>query len=401
MKFLVIVQDLRISGTSEGVVSRSFLSKLRKANPNSIIDVLYLKSYESDDQLNLLPVDSIESYVLSLKVPFITKWLNKLYWRLFHVSLNEEYVYKKYAYYIKKVNYNKYDHIFIRSSGLNFETILAADKLPILKKAILNFHDPYPLFWYAGDNRELLNLELFRLKKMEQIISQSKQCISPAHLLSQDLQFLYGSKKQFHTLPHQYDYPVFNLSDTVQEIEKGKKVTISYHGAIMFGRNIDIVLDAYQELLDSKKEFRENTEFVMRLRGQDNKRLRKKYSKTPNIIVLDTLSFAKSCYEQMTYADICIVLENGPLYSNVLVGKAPFLASLNKPILAISPKKSELRAIVKKDKYIATINDKVEVKNKLAGLIEDRMHSNAPVYPFNDYFGDDNFKKLLQNILDT
>ena len=71
MKFLVIAQDLRISGTSEGIVSRSFLSKLRKIYPNAIIEVVYLKQNESDDQLHLLPVNSIKTHILNLKVnPF-------------------------------------------------------------------------------------------------------------------------------------------------------------------------------------------------------------------------------------------------------------------------------------------------------------------------------------------
>ena len=71
MKFLVLEQDLRISGTSQGIISRSFLSKLRMAYPESSIDVVYLKQYESEDQLHLLPVNSIESHILNLKTPII------------------------------------------------------------------------------------------------------------------------------------------------------------------------------------------------------------------------------------------------------------------------------------------------------------------------------------------
>ena len=88
IKFLVIEQDLRVSGTSQGVISRSFLAKLRMAYPNAIIDVLYLKHHESEDCLDLLPIDSIVTHVLNLKIPFFTKWYNKLYWRLFNISLN-------------------------------------------------------------------------------------------------------------------------------------------------------------------------------------------------------------------------------------------------------------------------------------------------------------------------
>ena len=56
MKFLIITQDLRVSGTSEGIVSRSFLAKLKKVYPESKIDVLYLCTHSSDDNLEILPI---------------------------------------------------------------------------------------------------------------------------------------------------------------------------------------------------------------------------------------------------------------------------------------------------------------------------------------------------------
>ena len=154
MKFLIIEQDLRVSGTSQGVISRSFLAKLRISYPESIIDVVYLKHHSSDDQLHLLPVNNIETYVLDLKIPFWVKFINRFYWRLFYVSLNERYIHRIYASYIKKVNYESYDHIFIRSAGIEHEIILATHNLAILKKAIVNFHDPYPLPWYVGTQKK-------------------------------------------------------------------------------------------------------------------------------------------------------------------------------------------------------------------------------------------------------
>lgn len=399
MKFLVIAQDLRVCGTSEGIVSRSFLSKLRITYPDSIIDVLYLKHLPSNDRLELLPVDSIETHLLNLRVPFFTEWLNKIYWRLYHVSLKERHIHKVYGSYIKKIDYQKYDHIFIRSSGLEYETILGAKNLPILRKAIINFHDPYPVFWYPGTNSIVSNLELFRLKEMKEVVSQAKTCISSASLMSEDLQYLYGSRKFFHTLPHQYRENVFDLSDVGAVLKKEKKITISYHGAIQFGRNIDNLLDAYQELTEGNLSCKENTEFVLRLNGQQNKRLKEKYSKTTNIVILDTLNFSNSANEQIHEADILIILENGPLYSNILVGKAPFLGSIKKPVLAISPNRSELRKIIKDEKFIANSSDKEEIKQKLKNLIIDRMNSKEDVYPFGDYFNDKNFKEMLDKIL--
>ena len=209
MNFLVIAQDLRDSGTSEGIVSRSFLGKLRTTYPDAIIDVVYLKQAPSDDQLELLPVNNIEEHILNLKIPWFTKWINKLYWRLFHMSLKEKHIHNVYASYISKIDYQKYDHIFIRSAGLDHETILGSRGLPILSKAIVNFHDPYPLFWYSGSTSKLSNLELFRLKDMQEVVANAKTCMSSANLMSENLQFLFGSKKRFYTLPHQYDETVF------------------------------------------------------------------------------------------------------------------------------------------------------------------------------------------------
>lgn len=399
MKFLVIVQDLRVSGTSEGIVSRSFIAKLRMAYPNSLIDVVYLKNHPSEDQLYLLPADSIETHILNLRIPFFIKWINKFYWRIFHVSLAAKHVTSVYGSYIAKIEYKTYDHIFIRSSGLAHETILATKDLPILKKAIVYFHDPYPLFWYVGSQTRITKIDMFQMKEMFSIICQAKTCMSSANNMSRDMEYLYGTRKKFYTLSHQYSKSAFDLTDNSQVLQKNKKVTIAYHGAIQFGRNIEILLDAYQELVEINPVYKEDTEFVLRMKGIDLKKLATKYSKTPNIMILETLNFSNSCYEQQHTVDINIILENGPIYCNILVGKAPFLASFGKPVFAISPKRSELREIITDKQYIADCEDKGEIKQKLENLIMSRLHSNDSVTPFGDYFSDENFIKNLNTIL--
>jgi hypothetical protein len=399
MKFLIIEQDLRVWGTSQGIISRSFLAKLRKAYPQSIIDVVYIKQDPSEDRLDLLPIDSIQEHIIDINFPFFIKWINKLYWRLFHISLLKRYIHTLYRALIKKIEYSSYDHIFIRSAGTEHEVILGTKDLPILKKAIVNFHDPYPIFWYPGSIKPLINLELFKFKEMFQVVEQSKTCMSSARLMSEDLQTLYGNRKKFYNLPHQFDESVFDLSKVDAVLKKTKKVMISYHGAIMFGRNIEILLDAYKELLEINSGYQENTEFILRLKGIDMEKLSAKYATILNIIILPTLDFSNSCNEQMHEADINIILENGPLYSNTLVGKAPFLAAIGKPILSISPERSEMRSLIKDHQYIATSTDKEEIKQKLENLIVKRLLSKETVHPFGYYFSDANFKVILDAIL--
>lgn len=399
MKFLVIVQDLRVSGTSEGLVSRSFLSKLRKSYPTSVIDVHYIIPTDTEDRLDLLPVDGVKKHLVATKVPSHIVFLNRIYWRLFHISLKERYIHQQYAKIIKTIDYKQYDHIFIRSAGIDHEIIMATHGLPILKKAIVNFHDPYPLAWYVGTESNVSNLELFRLKRTIEIVAQAKTCSSSSHYMSHDLQNLYASKKKFHTLPHQFDAAVFDLSDTNQIMKKNKKVSISYHGALMFGRNIENFLIAYEELLKEEPNYMQETEVLLRVKGEGIKQLKEKFKTIENIQILDTINFSNSSNEQIHESDIVLILENGPLYCNILVGKAPFLAAYHKPVLCLSPEKSELRNIITDKRCIANMHDVTEIKQKLKVLIENRLVSQEPFAPFGDYFSDENFKELLDGIL--
>ncbi len=399
MRFLVIEQDLRVSGTSQGVISRSFLAKLRKSYPTAVIDVHYITQRDTEDDLHLLPVDSIKKHLVNTKVPKPLIFWNRFYWRLFHVSLKERFVHEQYATIIKAIAYQSYDHIFIRSAGIDHEIIMATHGLPILKKAIVNFHDPYPLAWYVGTSSKVSNLELFRLKRTMEIVASAKTCTSSAHYMSHDLQQLYASKKKFHTLPHQFDATVFDLSDTSQMLKKNKKVTISYHGALMFGRNIENFLKAYQALLEENPNYVAETEVILRVKGEGVPQLKEKFHAVDNIQLLDMVNFSNSSNEQRHESDIVLILENGPLYCNILVGKAPFLAAYYQPVLCLSPEKSELRNIITDKRCIANMHDVTEIKQKLKGLIDNRLVSNEPFIPFGDYFSDENFKKQLDVIL--
>ena len=167
----------------------------------------------------------------------------------------------------------------------------------------------------------------------------------------------------------------------------------------MFGRNIEILLDTYINLIENNAVYKENTEFVLRLKGVDLKKMAQKYSGTPNIQVLGMVSFSNSCFEQSHEADINVILENGPIYSNTLVGKAPFLAATGKPVFVLAPERSEMRTILKDNQYIASYSDAVEIKSKLENLIQNRLNSDEAVCPFEDYFSDENFKIHLDAIL--
>ncbi|MFV8279927.1 hypothetical protein ACNKXS_00205 [Christiangramia marina] len=399
MKFLIIAQDLRVSGTSEGIVSRSFIANLRAAYPNSFIKVVYLKHSKSKDDLDLLPVDEMVVTQMAVKIPSSIKIINKFFWRIFHISLNDVYKYKSYGKHMAKIQYKQFDHIFIRSSGLEFETILGAKDLPILNKAIINFHDPFPLFWYTGSNTKPTGLELFRFQRMWEVIYQSKGCITPAKYLSADMEFLYGGEKHFYTIPHQYEEKIFNLSNNKKIFKKEKKLTLAYHGALQYGRNVEVLLDIYQELVRQSSLIAEKSEFVLRLKSSEYHRIKNKYQSIPNIRVLPGVNFSNSAYEQKYLVDINVLLENGPVYCNILLGKAPFLSAIGKPVFLLSPLRSELRDVISNKSLIGTYGNNGEIKKKLENLIFSSLKGLEFEKPFGDYFELPTFKNHLNEVL--
>jgi hypothetical protein len=399
MKVLIILQDLRVSGTSEGIVSRSFIGKLAQLYPNAQIEVHYFMCYPHAYDKEFLQVARITEHKIQSKPSFGLKVTNAIYRRVFTKSLYQSFVIKQYRKPISNINHDQYDLVFVRSSGLEYETILALRGLPILGKAIINFHDPYPLFFDTSGTNVLTKKYLYDFKSMYEIVQDAYRCMTPSHLLSKDLQLIYGNQKKFYALPHQYAEGVFNLSDRTQVRKKQKPISISYHGGLQFGRNVDILIDAYVDIIKKNAHILEQSELVLRLKSSENKRLQEKYRAFDTIHILDGLDFSNSANEQSKEADIVLLIESALDYSNILLGKAPFVAALAKPILALLPTVCELRSIVKDDRFIATSKDQNEIKTKLEILILNLLNKDEVVSPSADYFSDENFKLMLDKVL--
>ena len=396
MNFLIITQDLRVSGTSQGIIERSFLSKLRKIYPEAIIDVLYLCSHHNDENLEILPVNSIVKKIINRQIPFHVKWINRFSKRFFNIMYAENYIHNQFANEIKKVDYTLYDHIMVRSAGLEHETLLAMHNLPILKHTVVNFHDPYPYSWYKGLSSKINNSELNRLQKIIQIVSDAKACCASAYYMAKDLQYLYASDKYFYTLPHQFTFEGFDLSDKSNVRNKNKKIQISYHGALMFGRNVFTLVEAFKQLEDEHEWIKNDVEFVLRVKGDGVTKLKEMVKDSDTILVLDTLNFSNSSNEQIHESDINIILENGPYYCNILGGKVPFLFALDKKVFISSPERSELRRYLPNYPYLCDMNNLEDTKSKLYKVLtSEELHNSAA----KELFSDENFKKQIEAIL--
>lgn len=397
MKVLILAQDLRISGTSEGLVSRSFILGLNKNCPNSTLDLVYLKTHSSHDSLNLLPVNLLKESRINLKPDLLTIWINRFTLRLFNFSFYEWKIIKQFNQQIKALDFSSYDLVFARSSGLNFELIRSLKFLNSLENIIVNLHDPYPLSCHPNEQRKVNKHDEFLIREMRAILIRSRNVICPSKKLAIDLNHIYGIDK-IKILPHHYDSSIINLSGQNSKLSKKYEFSIHYHGSLDYGRNIIGLLTAYLKLLHRKPLFAEKTELIFRLKSNKIFELRDLY-KSPNIKILEGVDLCTSIYEQKELSDLNIILDNGPNYSNILVGKAPVLSYLGKPVFIISPNDSELSDLVQDKDMIANANDLTDIENKLESLIEKLMGKLKYKDAFGDYFSQIEFNKRLNQLL--
>jgi len=398
-RILIIAQDLRISGTSEGIVSRSFIAKLRDIFPDSFIEVVYTPTHISEDYLSLLPIDSLDVYNISLKPNIPVKWINRITRNIFGFYFYEWSITQKFRKVLKKINSDHYDHIFVRSSGLKYELIRALKGTKLLSKSIINIHDPFPLFWYPDSGKALTHSDIFEFKEMREVLLNSAEIICPSKKLSKDLRLLYALNKKIYTIPHQFSKTVFPKStDLEKAFKKKKRLTICYHGSIQFGRDLRILLEAYMRLIENSSELKNMTEMVLRLKSNEVFDVQSEYN-SENIRVLEGIEFATALYEQEEIADINILLDNGRVYSNILVGKAPVLASTGNAVLVLTPLDSELRDIILDNSFVANSGDKEEIQRKLLHLINATLESNMTQDIFQDYFSMKEFSKALNSVI--
>jgi hypothetical protein len=81
-------------------------------------------------------IDSIETHILNLKIPFFTEWLNKVYWRLFHASLKKSKYIQSLWFFIATIDYISMIIFFIKA-WVGLRNYIERKICPFLKKQLL------------------------------------------------------------------------------------------------------------------------------------------------------------------------------------------------------------------------------------------------------------------------
>ncbi|SFT40256.1 hypothetical protein SAMN04489724_0602 [Algoriphagus locisalis] len=399
MRLLVVAEDLRVSGTSEGQVSRSFVYRLALHPDVEKVDLLYLKKESSDHEIDMLPLNQVWEHDILFSKNKISKFVEKLGHKIFGKSLEDKVKLSKMEKILSNVRFENYDFIAVRSSGQSFLSLRAFKKFDYLKdKIVLFFHDPYPVFWDPGYSGPFSKRSENEFKDMKSLIDLGFKCVTPSNLLSKDLRFLYKSNRNFFTLPHQFAPEVFSVFNGPKLKKESGKITFMYHGAIQLGRKIDYFLDACKDLMVESPDFKDQVKLILRIKGNDVERIKTKYKDMEILQILPQVPSQVAFWEAKEIADINLILEPSGNYSNILVGKAPLLDYVNRGVLVLGPEESELRNLLVDQSSFALAGSLIDIKRAVLSSIQ-KIRDNNTMYPvFGEYFSVENFNNLASKI---
>ena len=169
-----------------------------------------------------------------------------------------------------------------------------------------------------------------------------------------------------------------------------------YHGSTQYGREIEIVLRAFKELLQEQSKLIGKAKFILRLKSNYLQDLKNEFVDTNEIEFLPLINAEMSLEEQINMVDCNILLENGPLYSSSLLGKAPVADYCGGNVLIVSPARSELRDIANPEYVTSYCKD--EIKYKLLKIIT-KYNSEDNILPFGNYFTQEIFKSKIEELI--
>lgn len=353
MNILVVVESLRINETSSGIVSSTFLTALSKDDELNIT-CLYDKAFDYEltwlENIELIQLHKRPYKQNSLinKIPkfrAISTYLTGIHPKDRHKILDWESGIKE------LLSQNQYDLIITLGSGSEFLPHHAMLGVKTATLWLANFHDPFPMSVYPEPYRKKRDIIQ---KKQElntkRIIKRANFVSFPSILLKDLMQKHYGfPDTKSIILPH-VGIHIENLpdsrNDTKVSLEEGK-FNLLHAGTLLGPRKVDNLLQAFSRFIQSDKNKQEKS--VLTILGKVAKEnFSSLETKLPNDnlrIITDRVSYKRSI-ELNKQADVSVIVEANTEFSPFMPGKLADLLFLEKPILLLSPKKSEVLRIL-------------------------------------------------------
>ena len=374
---LVVCESLKINGTSSGIVSSTFITLLNESgySVNVITEnnfdypITWLPNEVSVRKFDISPVKR-NVFDKMPKIKALPSYITG-FSKDFRNTINH---YKKEIEI--ELSLNKFDAIYALGSGNAFAPHFALAEMNLSIPFYVNIHDPFPMHVYPEPYKKSKNwINALLEKKFAVVLEKAKGISFPSQLLMDDMAKTFPRiKEKGFIIPHigatMNSLPSENGDDDVAL--NAFKINILHAGTLLGPRNPTYLLQAIGELNAEYPELMEQVVFTFV--GKVNKALTTvvSASKTSNVSFLTSRFSYKKSLELISQSQASLVIEAISQFSPFLPGKVADIAFAGKPIISLSPKKSEVRRLLGSNYPYQTELDNVkEMKQMLLQFIND------------------------------
>ena len=408
VKVLVLAESLRINETSSGIVSSTLTQALALGGHE--ITCIYPERFS-------YPVSWLSGVELvPFRYPSPDKtWIEKipkiraLPVYLTGHSLNDRAKIDKWVEVTSNVLSNKqFDCIVVLGSGSEFLPHFAIEKMDISTPIILNFHDPFPWHCYPEPYKKPATIySRIHQKKIQKAIDKAFLVCFPSELLKQHMSRFYLRMEQKSlVLPHvgiQLDGLPAKESDDLVSLPENK-FNLVHIGSLLGPRNPNALLQAFARFIQEDERRRKSCvlSIIGNIAREHNKIVREHRE---NVRILNTRVSYKRSLKLMNAADVLILMEAVASFSPFLPGKFSDYVMAGKPVLALTPRNSEVMRLLGSDyPYWATVDDEERIYISLCNLWDhwrsDKLFNSVPP-EVREYISPENVNEMFTKALEA
>ncbi|WP_298880781.1 glycosyltransferase [uncultured Polaribacter sp.] len=372
-RILFIIEELEDITTSAAIVNYNLCKILAKEYTNSTILTLdsISKRVKNDwsnfGELYTHPKNNIKKYQKPLM------YFNKIR-ALIYAFIGNDFTHYNRIINIRKflkINITNFDTIVLLSGGLGFtphQSIINNRKFAG-KNIISVYHDPFPISVYPKPYSKSNKFkEFFKIKNLQKAIALSNTVVFPSQRLFEWYLNDYKiDEKKVEIIPHAVDE--LSISGIIKK--ETNEITITHTGTLLKPRNPKCFLEIFNDL-----KF-DNTYINF-------------YGGINNIVYEDLKVFEGSKYiniynyripykeslEISFRSDFLLLIESNGEFNPFLPTKFVDYINTGRPIIILSPLKSEISRLVGVNyPFITTLNNKNQIKE----ILQNRIHNKGNV----------------------
>jgi glycosyltransferase involved in cell wall biosynthesis len=367
---LVLAENVNYNRTSSGIRSFNMLNLLRKKYK---VTCVCLESFDASAVLKLPDVDMVlleEKATLNWILEGISK-IPKVRGLSSYITGLTLYGYrliKDWNRHAQAVLFEKdIALIFVLASGHDFHAHHAVARLKTKVPIVAHIHDPYPYNHYPEPYKQDKLKYRIQARQYKKVIRKVDYCSFPSLLLKELMTKYYPEiKNKSLLLPHpECIVPVSEF----EQLNSDKLVPVNYFtlmhlGSLLGERDPACLFKAFKRFCESSVEKKQKARLLVigRINNAHEELLEQEWDDFKNIRVInDRISYMLS-KKIMSSASALIILEAVADFSPFMPGKLSDYIMAEKPIIALSPSKSEVSRLLGKNyPYISPVNDEDKI----------------------------------------